>query len=935
MDKNLSTVPKLILNDSYGSFYKELTLSLQTCKKFYFSVAFINYSGLQLLIDEFNNLSNKNINGKIITSTYLNFTDVNSLIKLKQYKNIDTRIYIANQSKGFHTKGYIFEYDDYYKIIVGSSNITQSAFKSNVEWNVEYLAKKSDQFSNKILDEFNNLWNETDDINDAFIEQYSSFMKTMEEFVKKERSIFDYSLEIKPNKMQLEALKNLSILRKNNQNKALIIAATGTGKTYLAAFDAKEFNPKRMLFIAHRNNILSDAKRSFAKVITNPSLGEYTSKNKIANYDYTFAMIQTLTKDNNLLSFKPNDFDYIVIDEAHRSYSKTYQKVIKYFKPQFLLGMTATPERTDGGNIFALFNNNIGLEVRLRDALKEDLIVPFHYFGISDTTADLSNLDDLGIDEIAQKLSIGKRVDLVIENIEKYGHDGRKRKCLAFCATKAHAKYMAEEFNGFDYPSIHLTGENSIEDRELAIKELEDESNKLEFIFTVDIFNEGIDIPSINLVLMLRPTQSPIIFTQQLGRGLRKHDNKLFLTVLDFIGNHNKSFLIPIALSGSRYYDKDGLKVTVYNDFDDLPGCSNISLDRVAKENILKQLELVSFNSLIYLKKEYQQFKFINGNKIPTILDFIHYEAAPDPVKFIKNSDSYYEFINKMENRSNNNENEEILKFIRRIDKALPLKRINEFVILKKLFEDSVSLSLNSAIDAILKLIDGVDDESVLHSFSYYNSDFHTDKEENPYKMISKEQELLKMDEGFKNKVKNSIYYELVMNSLDYGILRYQEEFGKNKLSYPYLKLYNNYKMNDMGLLTNYNKSHSSIRGQGVWSYKNNRYFFVDLHKDESIKEAIKYKDKIIDRYNFQWETPNNTTQDSDRGKDIIFHKKRGINLHLFLKKAKIIGKQKLDYIYVGKIESISFEGERPITFQMKFLTPLSKFVFNDLTKRV
>lgn len=302
MDKNLSTVPKLILNDSYGSFYKELTLSLQTCKKFYFSVAFINYSGLQLLIDEFNNLSNKNINGKIITSTYLNFTDVNSLIKLKQYKNIDTRIYIANQSKGFHTKGYIFEYDDYYKIIVGSSNITQSAFKSNVEWNVEYLAKKSDQFSNKILDEFNNLWNETDDINDAFIEQYSSFMKTMEEFVKKERSIFDYSLEIKPNKMQLEALKNLSILRKNNQNKALIIAATGTGKTYLAAFDAKEFNPKRMLFIAHRNNILSDAKRSFAKVITNPSLGEYTSKNKIANYDYTFAMIQTLTKDNNLLS---------------------------------------------------------------------------------------------------------------------------------------------------------------------------------------------------------------------------------------------------------------------------------------------------------------------------------------------------------------------------------------------------------------------------------------------------------------------------------------------------------------------------------------------------------------------------------------------------------------------------------------------------------
>ena len=916
----------LITNNNQTSFLVELINSLNSCKEFYFSVAFINYSGLQLLLDTFDKIAQKNVNGKIITSTYLNFTDVKSLEKLRTFKNVDTKIYAINKYVGFHSKAYIFEYDHYYKIIVGSSNITQSALKTNIEWNMSYISKtKEDAFSQYVLKEFELLWQATEVIDDRFIEEYKQFMDTIKAYVYEENIIKENNLLIRPNSMQKEALINLNHLRTMNQNKALVVAATGTGKTYLSAFDVKQYEAKKVLFLVHREVILNDAMKSYERIHADKTMTLFQGIKKVTNADITFAMIPSMYNNQNYKLFAEDEFDYIIADEAHRSYSTSYRTLLEYFKPEFLLGMTATPERTDGGNIFALFNNNIALELRLRDALKEDIVIPFHYFGIKDVTTDLSDVDISKIEIVAQKLSIKSRVDLIIEKLEHYGFSGEKRKCLGFCASKDHAEYMAKEFNAFGYKSVCLTGSSSDEERRLAIEKLENLEDALEFIFTIDIFNEGVDIPSVNLVLLLRPTQSPIIFTQQLGRGLRKHHEKEFLTVLDFIGNHNQSFLIPIALSGSRYYDRDSLKVQVAKDFEDIPGCTHIYLESIVKEQILNQLERVNFNAIEYLKKEYFEFKKVLRGKTPSILDHVYHDHAPDPVKFIAKEKSYIEFVSKME-KSNSYANDYVLGVIRSMDKMLPIKRINEFVIIKYLLQHG-HIDYQTAHREILKVVNDFDEASLSHSFKYLSGSILGPNEINQFDFIEGDS---------KNQLRISnqslIHNETMIDTLNYGILRYQEEFGKHKIAYPYLKRYARYKMKDLGYLTNYEKSFSSIRGSGVWKHKNHYYLFVDLHKGENIRKEIDYKDNLLSQTRMQWETQNKTGQDSVVGKDLTMSQARGVHLHMFIRKAKIIGNQKLDYIYIGEVRALSYAGNKPITIQMEIVNPLPKEVFDDLT---
>ena len=926
MNEYLNIEPSLITNQKSNTFYEEITNSLKICDKFYFSVAFINYSGLQLLLDLFSSLDGNNIKGKIITSTYLNFTDIKSLRKLTTFNNIETKIYVADKYKGFHTKGYIFEYDTYYKVIVGSSNITQSALKTNVEWNVRYITKnKSEGFALEMIEEFNKLWDLTSEINEEFLNQYESFLNEVEQFVLLEKQIFDNRIELKENSMQKKALDNLQKLRENNQNKALVIAATGTGKTYLSAFDVRRFLPNRVLFLIHREVILSEAMKSFERVHKDRTVSKYSGKNKDLDGDFVFAMVQTLYSNENYKSISRDHFDYIIADEAHRSFSQSYKTLLEYFRPKFLLGMTATPERTDGGNIFELFNNNIALEMRLRDSLREDLVLPFHYFGISDVTTDLKDVDLSKIDEVAKRLSIRNRVDFVIEKMEYYGYSGKKRKCLAFCVSNAHADYMASEFNAFGYTSISLSGESSDTDRKDAIKRLENINDELGFIFTVDIFNEGVDIPGVNLVLMLRPTQSPIIFTQQLGRGLRKHHEKEFLTVLDFIGNHNKSFLISIALSGSRYYDKDSLKVQLEKNFSDIPGCTNISMDKIAKEHILSQLERVSFTDMKYLREEYQEFKNSLGGKSPLLLDYIANESSPDPVKFILKANSYIEFVSSIEEKDLKLDSK-LLNVLRSLDKQLPIKRINEFVVIKELISKG-KINFQEAKNVILKYVYDIDDESLLHTFKYLSGDILGPNEQNNYSYIKSEGK-----DGLELVDSEFLQERLLLETLNYGILRYQEEFGKDKMSYPYLRKYTYYKMKDIGFLTNYKKSFASIRGSGVWRNGKHYYLFVDLHKGEDIQESINYKDKLITPKLMQWETQNKTSQNSETGKDLTNNKSRDIHLHMFLRKAKQIANQKLDYLYIGEVNALEYIGEKPITIKMEIVDAIPQHVYDDLT---
>ncbi|MDQ0973817.1 superfamily II DNA or RNA helicase [Neobacillus niacini] len=931
---------KLIVNSEKGNLLRELVRSMNECERFYFSVAFINFSGLQLLLDPLKEAEERGVKGKIITSTYLNFTDAKALEKIREFTNVDLKVFVTDKEIGFHTKAYIFEYKDSYKVIIGSSNITQSALKSNIEWNVEIITKDNGRFIQDVLKEYDYLWNMSEVADEDFIYRYEEFLKSFKDTKQTRNLIYENKKYIVPNRMQRRATENLERLRNFGEKKALVIAATGTGKTYMSAFDVKSFKPKKLLFIVHREVILKKAKETFELLLPNEGLtfGLLTGNHKQKNVDYVFATIQTISKC--FQEFKRDEFEYLIIDEAHHATSPTYQTVLDYFKPNFTLGMTATPERSDGYNVFDLFDNNVAIEVRLHEALEDELVIPFHYFGITDIEGiDLSdvNIDDIA--EITKRLKVNERVDFIIEKMDFYGHDGEKRKALGFCTSIEHAQYMASEFNKKGYQSVCLHGGDSPETRERFIRQLESDHEELEFIFTVDIFNEGVDIPSINTVLMLRPTNSPIVFIQQLGRGLRKHAEKTFLTVLDFIGNHNKTFLIALALNGSRYYDKESLKVAVATGFANIPGCTHIQMDKITQERILTQIDSENFNSMKYLKEEYFEFKKLNQGRIPfLLLDYLKYDGAPDPVKFIDREKTYLQFVAKVEKDKYLKEllqNESFEGTLKELSSKLPLKRIYEFVILRYLL-DHEEISLEIAKNQILKMISRVDDVSILHAFESLNQNYYDSVQtKNKPKLIQYSDGKLSKSQIFKELLENEDYRKFIEDIITYGIFRYEKEFGTEYYGVPYFKLYEQYQMVDAALLSNYRKIHSSFRGSGLLANGNEYFLFIDLHKEEDVKESINYKDKFISPQKFQWQSVNSTTQQSERGKNIIFNKQRGVNLHLFIRKYKEIDGKTEPYIYIGKGNSVEFEGDKPITVWMELENEVPASLYTEFTKKV
>ncbi|MBU5486673.1 DEAD/DEAH box helicase [Clostridium sp. MSJ-8] len=928
---------KLIVNSKRGNLYKELKESLSECKKFYFSVAFINFSGLQLLLDSFKELEDRGVNGKIITSTYLNFTEPKALKKLREFENIDLKIFVADKEKGFHTKVYIFENEDNYKVIIGSSNITQRALKSNVEWNVMILSKRETEFIQSVIEEYDDIWNSTNYVDEEFLDKYNEFISNLRNREKSHIIEFQEYKRIKPNIMQEKALVNLKRLREIGENKGLVIAATGTGKTYMSAFDVLRFKPKKLLFLVHREDILRSARETYTSLLRNKNIktGLYTGSSKDKDADYLFSTIQTMERHIN--EFAVDEFEYIVMDEAHHSTSKTAQKILNYFKPEFLLGITATPERCDEGNIFDVFDNNVALEIRLNEALENELIVPFHYFGITDIEdVNYDGLDIDNISEVAKRLMINSRVDFILDKMRFYGHDGNKLKAIGFCINKEHAKYMANEFNKRGIESIALTSEDSIDRRENAIAKLDDEQCGLKVIFTVDIFNEGVDIPAINQILMLRPTSSPIIFIQQLGRGLRKHVSKEFLTVLDFIGNHNKAFLIAIALKGSKYYDKDSLKVAVATNFDDVPGCSNIQMDKISQEKILKQLNNENFNSLKYLKSEYNEFKALLGGKIPyKLMDYIKYDGSPDPLRFIGYSKSYQEFLSKVEVSYDNNMDEEFMKIIRELSSKLPLKRPYEFAIIKAML-DNDRINIEMAQNIMRKYLDTVDKKTIIHAFRNLDQEFYdTRQQKDCVKLFNYSGETLEKLISFEKICHDKGELDILIDLLNYGLISYEKRYGSYNYGTPFFKLYEQYQMVDTALLSNYEKKHSSFRGSGLITNGNEYFLFIDLHKDENIKESINYKDKFISREIFQWQSPNSTSQESERGKNIIDNCNRHVNLHLFVRKYKEIDKKVQPYIYIGKGDTIKYEGEKPITVKLKLENKIPESLYIEFTKKV
>lgn len=617
-------MPKLLINNKEDNVLSTIIDELHKCKSFTISVAFITESGLASLKSYLYDLNEKGIKGKIITSNYLGFNTPNMYKELLKLKNVEVRLTDVN---GFHAKGYMFDHNDYSSIIIGSSNLTSNALKINYEHNVLFSTQQSGDLIYNIKSQFDELWATSLPLSHEWIEayentfEYQTFKNTVR--VAETQSLVETQTKdlnkIDPNLIQREALKSLTSLRKSAKDKALIISATGTGKTILSALDVRNYDPKKFLFVVHNEGILNRAINEFKKVLSqsnNADFGLLTGKNKDINAKYLFATIQTLSNENIYNQFEKDHFDYIVFDEAHRSAAATYQKVFNYFKPNFLLGMTATPERTDSLNIFEMFDYNIAYEIRLQKALESEVLCPFHYFGVTDYVHNGEKIDEVSN---LSDLTSNERVEHVLEKTSYYGYSGDELKGLIFVSRKEEAYDLAENLSLRGVPSIALTGEDNPQKREEVIQQLK--SGAINYIITVNLFNEGIDIPSVNQIVMLRETESSIIFIQQLGRGLRKSSNKEYVTIIDFIGNYTKNYLIPIALSGDQSQNKDNYRKFLTNN-SALNGVSTINFEEIAKKKIYDSLKAVKLNSAKLIKESYTTVESRIG-RIPTLMDFI------------------------------------------------------------------------------------------------------------------------------------------------------------------------------------------------------------------------------------------------------------------------------------------------------------------------
>ena len=705
------------VSNNYKSGKKVLSSiedELLRCDKFQISVAFITMSGITPLLQTFKDLEKKNIPGEILTTNYLNFSEPKALEKLNGLSNIKLKMYdVQEADEGFHTKGYIFKTDEVYRIIIGSSNITSAALTSNHEWNTKLVSTQQGKIAKEIVDEFNSLWNSSYALD--FNEFYGDY-KEQYEIIKHQRDIARIDnvvsfekYKLKPNSMQIGFITNLKKILEEGEDRALLISATGTGKTYASAFAMRELGFKKVLFLVHRGQLARQTKKSYEKVFAKSvSMGLVGAGYHEYDADYVFATVQTLNRDEHLLQYDKNAFDCIIFDEVHHVTADTYQKIMKHFTPKLWLGMTATPDKRDdniaGRNVYELFNYKIAYEIRLQQAMEENLLCPFHYFGIT----DLSVVGDVKENHDFSMLTSDERVRHIIQQANYYGYSGEKVKGLIFCSSIKETQELSHKFNNIVNPdtgkyfhTIALNGDATEQERQnaferLAMDENEENINKkpLDYIFSVEILNEGVDIVEVNQVIMLRPTQSPIIFIQQLGRGLRKADGKEYVVILDFIGNYNNNFMIPIALSGDRTYNKDNIRRYIMEGGRVIPGASTVHFDEISKKRIFASVDNANFSDIKLIKENYTNLKNKLG-RIPHLRDFDDYGEMDVARIFDNNSlGSYYKFLVKYEKDYKlrlSQEEEKIVEFISK--KLANGKRIQELQLLKRMLMYAKGLS--------------------------------------------------------------------------------------------------------------------------------------------------------------------------------------------------------------------------------------------------
>jgi superfamily II DNA or RNA helicase/HKD family nuclease len=890
---NQSYRPQLLVNDKKAGkkVLSTIQQELENCEEFWFSVAFVTSSGFATLANTFKELEDKNIPGKILVSQYLNFTQPEALRKLKQLKNVDLRIVTEGD---FHSKGYLFKTNGLYNLIIGSSNLTANALCSNKEWNLKVSATESSEIITRSIEEFKSEFDKATIVTEEFIVKYDLFYRGQLEYNRQilKRIVPEKHELIIPNLMQREALENIEHLRSLGKKKALLISATGTGKTYLSAFDVQKFKPKKFLFIVHRLTIAKEAMKTFKQLLGEEiSMGIYSGNQRDLEADYIFSTVQTISKSEHYEQFDKHHFDYIVIDETHRAGAESYKRILDHFEPDFLLGMTATPERTDGFDIFKSFDYNIAYEIRLHRALEEDILSPFHYYGVTDLSLNDEIIEDKSTFNL---LTSEERMNHIIKKSRYYGCDNGTIRGLIFCSSKEECKSLSGEFNKRYFNTIALTGDNSEEERANAIKKLEsdEKSEKLDYIFTVDIFNEGIDIPKVNQIIMLRPTQSAIVFVQQLGRGLRKASNKEYLTVIDFIGNYSNNYLVPIALYGDTSYNQDTIRNLISTGSQLMPGTSTINFDLITKDRIYKAIDNANLQMKKDLVNDYKLLKYKLG-KSPMMMDFIQH-GSRDPFSYVTYSKSYFNFVLSLEDEYKDQLKPEQIQLLELFSLEINnSKRIEESELIRLLIEQG-QLTISDFKELINEKYGlRISDSTIVSCLINLNFDFVR----NPKDIIVKNETTFELSATFKEQLNNQLFKEFLIDSIEFSINKFQEVFNLNNYSNGFL-LGRKYSRKDVCRILNWELNEEAT----VYGYKiknGSAPLFVNYHKADDISETTKYEDGFMNPSEFKWMTKSNRTLESNDVKQLR-DKSNPLNILLFVKKDNGEG---TDFYFIGQVE--------------------------------
>ena len=925
INSNLAYRPEFVSNDYTQGKKVSVAIEreLRHCNAFYISVAFITEGGLAPLKQVLAELRDKGIPGKILTTSYLTFTEPKALKTLADLSNVEVRVYDSTDegASGFHTKGYIFKEEEIYRFIVGSSNMTASAFSVNKEWNTKLVSTSDGELLKQMMTEFDALWNSehTYSVED-FIEDYELRYKLIKEQKKnaaKEQTVDLQAYKLKPNKMQARFVNNFRNLLESNEHRGLLVSSCGSGKTYASAFALRETRQKKVLFLVHREQIAKQALKSYKRVFgSNRTYGLLSGTEKNFTQDYIFSTMQTMAKDEIMQKFLPDHFDTIVVDEVHRAGANSYQKIMSYFKPNFYLGMTASPERMDGFDIFALFDHNIAYEIRLQQALEQNLLCPFHYYGITDLIIDGETINEK---EDFNQLTCSARVDHILKQANYYGYNGDRVKGLIFVSRRDEGKELSRLFNERGLRTLFLSGDDSQEKRESAIERLEqdDYEGGLDYIFSVDIMNEGIDAPRVNQVIMLRPTQSPVIFVQQLGRGLRKADNKEYVVILDFIGNYTNNFMIPIALSGDRSYNKDSIRRYVSEGTRVIPGESTIHFDAISRERIYHSIDQARTNDVKLLRESFDNLRYRLG-RIPTVLDFKEYGSI-DVRKYFEKFGSYYAFLKKYYSDDYtvclNTQEELIIEFLSK--KVTNMKRIHELLVLKHLINQNqrILAYMEKLLPEQYKVTySKIVEESVIRNLT---NEFAKEEERKKYAscvLIKKVNEGYELHPEFRTLLmRDPEFFKMVKELIEYGI-----ETIEDKYAQPYkdtnFQLYQKYTYEDVCRLLNWKKNLNAQNIGGYFYDTATKTLPVFINYDKT-EDAIAYEDRFVSQQNLIALSKHPRKVDSSDADH--FYKRtaedRDNRIFLFVRKNKN-DKEAKEFYFLGEI----FAKGSPIPIKME-----------------